>query len=302
MSSALNLRMVLVLGVASVAVVASAFDRVFTFGDSLSDTGNTFIASFGFAGGPPYWNGRFSNGPVWVEGFSADMGGAAVAHRLGGTNFAYGGAEANTGSALSTLLVPNVGTQIGLWQAAGNTFSATDLVVLWAGGNDFVTANSTNPLGVAANMATHMNTLYGLGARNFVLPNLPMLGYIPRYVGTANESVFNARSVTFNNALAGHAADLRARPGATVYEIDVASLFNEVRLNPGAYGFSNVTQGFLDAGGNVNDFMFFDDIHPTAAVHEILRQSATEAVPEPVSMVGLGVLAFVVARRRSRCA
>ncbi|ARU42040.1 hypothetical protein CCB80_13175 [Armatimonadetes bacterium Uphvl-Ar1] len=74
-----------------------------------------------------------------------------------------------------------------------------------------------------------------------------------------------------------------------------------MRLNPATYGFSNVTQGFLDAGGNVNDYMFFDDIHPTAAVHEILRQSATEAVPEPVSMVGFGVLALVIARRRSRC-
>lgn len=36
------------------------------FGDGLSDNGNTFYR-YGFPVSPPYWQGRFSNGPVWSE-------------------------------------------------------------------------------------------------------------------------------------------------------------------------------------------------------------------------------------------
>ncbi|MBT7244787.1 MAG: hypothetical protein HN874_04990, partial [Euryarchaeota archaeon] len=42
------------------------------FGDSLSDMGNgnaDLIVSTVFSS-PPYWNGRFSNGPVWIEHIS----------------------------------------------------------------------------------------------------------------------------------------------------------------------------------------------------------------------------------------
>ena len=41
------------------------------FGDSLSDMGNgnnSAIVSVVFSS-PPYWKGRFSNGPVWIEQF-----------------------------------------------------------------------------------------------------------------------------------------------------------------------------------------------------------------------------------------
>lgn len=276
------------------------FDRVVIFGDSLSDTGNTSNATFGLFPGSDYWNGRFSNGPVWVENFATTLGGSAVRSTAGGTNFAYGGAEADTGSALSTLFMPNIGTQISSFQGSMGGFGAEDLVVLWAGGNDFAIADSNDPLGVAADMATHMDRLYNLGARKFLIPNLPLLGYVPRFVGTADEASMNARSVTFNNALAGHIQTLRGQAGATVFELDIASLFEDARLNPAAYGISNVTQSYLDTGGNVNDFLFFDDLHPTQQIHAVVSQRALEAVPEPMSMVGLAVLGAAVARRRKR--
>ena len=45
----------------------AAFSGIVVFGDSLSDTGNFFLASGGAVAGPPYFEGRFSDGPVWVE-------------------------------------------------------------------------------------------------------------------------------------------------------------------------------------------------------------------------------------------
>ena len=42
--------------------------------------------------GPYAISGRFSNGPVWVDYFSAELG-VPIAPALAGTNFAFGGAN-----------------------------------------------------------------------------------------------------------------------------------------------------------------------------------------------------------------
>ena len=43
-------------------------DNIIVFGDSLSDTGNAFEATgHGEPPSTPYFDGRFSNGPVWVQ-------------------------------------------------------------------------------------------------------------------------------------------------------------------------------------------------------------------------------------------
>src|SRR6516165_9890966 len=74
----------------------SKFRRLVVFGDSLSDTGNSLFL-FGVPQ-PPYYNGRWSNGPNWVDYFPS------VAHHFptvaahfpdldnrNGTDFAVGG-------------------------------------------------------------------------------------------------------------------------------------------------------------------------------------------------------------------
>ena len=45
------------------------FKGLFIFGDSLSDTANLDAITDGFlpATSPPYFQGRFSNGPLWVQ-------------------------------------------------------------------------------------------------------------------------------------------------------------------------------------------------------------------------------------------
>ena len=61
----------------------SAFDELVVFGDSLSDTGNA---------------GRFSNGPVWVEGVANGLGLSVRPSESGGTNYAIGGARLDPAS------------------------------------------------------------------------------------------------------------------------------------------------------------------------------------------------------------
>src|SRR5260370_42332764 len=75
---------------------ASGFSNIFAFGDSLSDAGNDFIVSLNrLPVSPPYVGGHFTNGAVWVQDLAAMMGLPAVqASFSGGTDFAFGGAEA----------------------------------------------------------------------------------------------------------------------------------------------------------------------------------------------------------------
>ena len=54
----------LVPGWATADGLPRAFEQIVVFGDSLSDNGNQY-KNTGQPPSPPYYNGRFSNGPTW---------------------------------------------------------------------------------------------------------------------------------------------------------------------------------------------------------------------------------------------
>ncbi|MBV8232201.1 MAG: hypothetical protein JO329_19640, partial [Planctomycetaceae bacterium] len=84
-------------------VKAGQFTQLVAFGDSLTDVGNVYHITNGtFPVSPPYDQGRFSDGPVWVEELASRMGlPAPLPSSEGGTDFAFGGAETHTASGLS---------------------------------------------------------------------------------------------------------------------------------------------------------------------------------------------------------
>lgn len=54
---------------------AASFTQIYVFGDSVSNIGNVFDSTGGAI--PPnqfYFDGRFSNGPVWVDYLAQDLG------------------------------------------------------------------------------------------------------------------------------------------------------------------------------------------------------------------------------------
>ena len=109
--------------ISGLALAASAFaqNRTFTnqysFGDSLSDSGNLFAATsaLGAANPPaPYFQGRFSNGRVFTEllGNNLALVAATPLTVRSSLNFAFGGANAGGTNALP----PSLGLQVGLFQ------------------------------------------------------------------------------------------------------------------------------------------------------------------------------------------
>src|SRR6266536_3488274 len=90
----------MVLGLSLVPVLAAAgpFREVLVFGDSLSDTGNVLavtepVLAEAIPISPPYFQGRFSNGPVWVDILAERLDLPLRPFLQGGTNFAFGGAQ-----------------------------------------------------------------------------------------------------------------------------------------------------------------------------------------------------------------
>jgi len=69
-----------------------AFSRIVMFGDSLSDTGKMYSKMRGYLpSSPPYYQGRFSNGPVWLEQLTRQFPGLTIANEAegGATAVAY---------------------------------------------------------------------------------------------------------------------------------------------------------------------------------------------------------------------
>src|ERR1700756_1299738 len=94
---------------------ASSFDAIYVFGDSYSDVGNISIATGGAIPGPLYYNGRFSNGPIWVDHLAGTYGLTLTPSLAGGTDYAFGGAEVTAAVPEGSLSIPSVPEQVALY-------------------------------------------------------------------------------------------------------------------------------------------------------------------------------------------
>jgi outer membrane lipase/esterase len=280
------------------ATAALAQTRTFTgqysFGDSLSDNGNLFALSGRRLPPPPYFDGRFSNGPVFTELLGNPLfAGASLPGRGTYVNFAVAGANA-----LLPNEVPTLNQQIGIYRQQGFPPQPNDLFTVLAGANDLIPIiplGATNPAAldtasglVAQAVGINVQVLVSLGAKNIVVAGLPNLGATPRSLlsggpGSAASALGLRASNAFNNelrarlqAISGTAADVNL-----VY-VDLQGILDRVAIDFRALGFSNATSFFLASaaqGGGVGDpnsYVFWDDIHPTTRTHALLAAVIVE--------------------------
>lgn len=307
------------------------FDKMYVFSDSLSDPGNIFKVTesvqlfdniFGTdipvtPSSPPYYQGRFSNGLVWVERLATELDidlipstdlsvifpglninspfnfsfsdgfGLTVNSDFNGktteesVNFAFGGAQTGeVGAGEFGDLIPGIKQQVEWFvedhQQADKTADADALYIISGGRNDY-SDDDPNPEDIVNNIELDIESLYEIGARNFLVSNLPDIGKIPATPAELTNT-FSGYTQTHNELLEQTTEELRdTLTGANIVILDFNTLFDEILENPQDYDLTNVSDPYLDpisleptVGADVNEYLFYDTVHPTATVHDLV--------------------------------
>jgi len=280
-------------------VALAQWSDLIAFGDSLSDMGNAKDSILNVPDVPPYWNGRFSNGPVWIE-YVSDAAGLNTTHGSGisaGDNRAFGGSQ--TGQGYSYLVLPNVGSQINSYlNNVRASIPSTDMVTLWAGGNDFLYGLG-NPDTISANMESHIRALNTAGAQQIIVANLPPLEGTPEVAGRSQSEQNKIASdvVEYNNKLSSIVNNLRSELGMTIHFVDAWSIYNEIVNNKEHLGLVDTSNPACSSSGtllplpicnsgdtvseNVDEFVYFDKAHPTARMHRLISMYLLQEVGSP---------------------
>lgn len=273
------------------------------FGDSLSDNGNLYALAH-YPPSPPYYQGHFSNGDIWVQ-YIPGLTGLGFAQS---SDYAYGGAftgdlvinGVNYGTNLLAPSVPGVTTEIATFTAQGGHFGTSDVVTLWAGANNYfkyLEVAAANPSQAAAlatsgvattisQLTSDTQALISLGAQTLIVPNLPNLGSTPAYnTSAASMALANSFSTPHDQALPGAMAALHNATGANIIVLNTQQLLTNVIANPAFYGFSNVTNECLTtpscasaSQATQNTYLFWDDVHPTTAAQYIIAEYAAQSL------------------------
>jgi phospholipase/lecithinase/hemolysin len=277
---------------------ATQISGIYVFGDSLSDTGNVFQASLLTVGtglpAPPYFQGRFSNGYLWIDYLAEQLGlqimpvAQIQTTHPKAVNFAYGGATTGSGNVVNTAL-PGLQDEIEQFRRLlpQEKADSNALYTFWIGANDYLSQSADGPpkdsTQPAANISAAIQSLYDWGARCFLVVNLPALGETPLAysVGQERVSTLNRLSQQHNRSLNQQMETLRSLPQIQLIQLDVDQLFRQAIA--GQLQFSDLkTPCFDRATAQVcdqpNQHLFWDMLHPTTAAHRHVGDLAAEAI------------------------
>ena len=317
---------------------AASFTGLNVFGDSLVDSGNLFnltealLSPFGLPALPPSppYDQRNSNGPIWIDNVGQSLGlSPTLATELvinptttppptQGINFAFAGALSSDVHILDddfpflADFFPGFQDQIEAFTAlsAALPVDPNALNVVWVGGNDYNEAVlPTAALGglsldelpnfVTDNIIDGLTQLSSLGAKEFLVLNLPDIGAAPfaDFLGNLLQQDVSTplNQLTFaHNELLSAKLDVygQSQPDANIISLDINSLFADILASPGEFGLTNTTDsclinfqpGFLFDGvcDQPDEFFFWDDTHPTTAAYEIISDFALAALDDDV--------------------
>jgi len=284
------------------AASAPAYPALYVFGGSLSDVGNDFADDGGTAPVAPYYDGRFSNGPLWIEDYAAqnDMP-EPTASLLGGTDFAFAGARTgaadlpSTGHDLPqefasfTQQVPNPISGALYTVAIG----ANDISAILATGAAIPALEAMVAASVQAEMA-FIGDLAARGATNFLMLNVPDLGKSPGEISRGPVAAADASTLTaYYNAEAEQAViPLAIADHLNLDLVDTYGLIDGIVATPAAYGFTNVTDPVWTGNASNPDsgtlaattlagqdqYLFFDQLHPTESGSALIAAAAENVV------------------------
>lgn len=260
----------------------AAFTSLYIFGDGASTTTNNSYAG--------YYGKRFCNGRVWVEVLAQWQGLAFDTNH--NWSYFFGQSTQNLTNNINSFIAP---------PDASNA-----LVVVWVANADFV--NNLNNTGLfgppydnsklavwtnsinqsVTNHTVAIQTLHNKGIRTLVMPNAVDLTKVPAYTGLSatNKAFIRQRTIEFNNRFSQILTSAMATlPGLKIIQPDIFTLVDSIYSNPTNFGLilsplteadNAIGQGFTVLNGPGANFMFWDDLHPTAKFQMYIAEKAQQ--------------------------
>ncbi|OGV38476.1 MAG: lysophospholipase [Legionellales bacterium RIFCSPHIGHO2_12_FULL_42_9] len=273
--------------------------NVVVFGDSLSDNGNLYeYMQHQLPLSPPYFEGRFSNGPLWVEHvLNFYFPETPEKHLL---DYAFGGAGVSLDP--NTEMLFTLDHEIDSYLLSHQEkVDAQSLFVVWVGANNYLDLENQSEqtvIEVNEGIKHSLQRLADAGALHILIFNLPDLGKTP-YAKLVNARELLTRATTSHNQqLALTINQLQHdNPGVQWLSFDVNALLNSFLIEPQRFGFTNVDSTCYESMAampiltqyskysmvkvasriNINSrqdhcegYLFFDPIHPASRAHELM--------------------------------
>lgn len=273
---------------------AIKIDKLVIFGDSLSDDGNLYLFSpESFPPSPPYFLGRFSNGPVWVENLAGllhlnvephqSLDDCATKQQF--ANCAYGGASVKPYPP-----IPDLTLQVNNYIAQTKLDDHKDqhLFILWGGGNDYFLRKDNDTV-VTETINTIQNQIESLityGAKYLLIINLPDLGLTPLAKALGHEAADQLTQISKSHnerLLALVDQEQATNPDRKLILIDAFSYMAEMMTHPEQYHFKNVTDSCYDfrkTCKEADEYLFWDFLHPTRYAHQLIATHVFELLRE----------------------
>ncbi len=221
---------------------AGSFNQIIFFGDSLSDNGNLYqLLLHILPKSPPYFNGRFSNGPTWAEDvgkYYYDKSHYTIGYQI----YAWGGATAIFHLPTTEFISPtNLELEVNkyLIDSLLRDRSKT-LFVIWIGGNDYLfypdgDANKATQK-VVDKISWAIMTLNNYGAKRFLILNLPDLSRVPYAQGRSSANNYHILTVMHNLKLDNAIKQLQSsHPDIKLSFLNTYDLLNDVIDHPEKY-------------------------------------------------------------------
>lgn len=228
----------------SSAVFSASIDEFVFFGDSLTDNGKLY-SLINIPHSPPYYNGRFSNGPTWAEilgQYYQDK--RAIPYNI----YAIGGASTFIHESDSLFVFTLDNELLEYYAQSLMADRSKKLYVIWIGANDYL-KETLNPDKLPSTQEIEqlstkvidyirdaMNSLKGKGAQYFLILNLPDLGKTPHAAEKGLKEILHLMTSLHNQKLIQAVNDFKkANPELRVIFLDINELFDDLLLHPEKY-------------------------------------------------------------------
>jgi outer membrane lipase/esterase len=283
------------------------FDTIISFGDDNTDTGNTYnLTDDQWPLVPPYYNGRFTNGPVWIEmlGMTTIMNYAYIGATIDNNNLVMGFTGPNRTN------VPGIRQQIQTYLSnidVTATNSSRTLYVIWGGTNDYLDDPSLTADLVVSSLMDAVYDLVLVEIANLLVINQPPLQAYPPFNRPTENKTISALIINHNTYLSSNISQVATEYTQTSIQIfDLYSLITNILSNnsiptlntiDACWDILNDSRVLLQCK-NPNNYVFIDNYHFTTSIHQTIagniRQFLLKSSSYPISFSKLLCFMYII--------